>query len=136
MQTPDVRERPEFRERPDLKERYFLASFHRSQCAVPLSLIDRVVREPNIQAWEGNGVVQGYVLVEGWLVWLLEPAEVFSDLPRRPRQGDWLMVLKEEKGLSRLGVLADDVRGPVAFARIDHARILQRRRGEALDEFR
>ncbi|NDF75326.1 MAG: hypothetical protein EB133_00365 [Betaproteobacteria bacterium] len=136
VQAPDIRERSDSRERLDAKERYFVASLGRSQYAIPLSLIDRVVRDPDIQGWEGQGVVQGFILVEGWLVWLVDASQVFMETPRTQAKGDWLLILKEELGLSRIGVLAEDVKGPVAFARIEHARIVQRRRGEELDDFR
>ena len=135
-QTHDARERIDARERLAGNERYLLASFNRSRCAVPLSLIDRIVRQPVVEPWEGQGAIQGFVFVEGWLVWLLEPSQVFMDISGLHKSGDWLLILREEQGLGRIGVMADDVKGPVAFARIDHARILQRRRGEEFDEFR
>ncbi|NDG82511.1 MAG: hypothetical protein EBX44_12045, partial [Betaproteobacteria bacterium] len=136
VQAPDIRERSDSRERLDAKERYLLAGVGRSQYAIPLSLIDRVVRDPVIHDWDGQGVVHGFVLVEGWLVWLVDASQVFTEMPRMQAQGDWLLILKEEQGLSRIGLLAEDVKGPVAFARIEHARIVQRRRGEELDDFR
>jgi len=136
VQTPDARERIDARERLDANERYLIATFNRSGYAVPLSLIDRIVRQPKVQAWQGSGVVQGFVFVEGWVVWLLDAGQVFVDLQRTNSVCDWLLVMKEDHGLSRIGVLADEVKGPVAFARIEHARILQRRRVDEAYELR
>jgi len=37
------------------------------------------------------------------------------------------LVLKEELGLSRVGVLADDIKGPVSQSKLQHIKRLQRR---------
>jgi hypothetical protein len=124
------------------RERYLLATFERSQCAVPLTCIDRMVREPAVQPWVGRASVRGFVMVEGWLVWVVAAVEVFPDLsdaetPQRPnggsqqaaaaeaQQGSWLMLFRQEGGLSRLGVLADSVKGPLSLDRLSNLRIVR-----------
>ena len=121
---------------PDARERFMLARFGQSLCAIPLGLIERVVSNPKINPWPGRGPVQGYVQVEGWLVWLLPAGQLFSDLGSLHGGGEWLLVLKDDSGLTRTGVLASDVRGPVSEFRLEHAKRLQRRSEDALDEFR
>lgn len=121
---------------PDARERFMLASFGQTRCAIPLGQIERIVSNPKVQAWSGHGLVQGYVLVEGWLVWVLPAGQLFSDLGSAPSQGDWLLVLKEEDGLTRSAVLATEVKGPVSSLRLDQVKRLQRRGEDVLDEFR
>ncbi|NBO81859.1 MAG: hypothetical protein EBU75_03270 [Betaproteobacteria bacterium] len=121
---------------PDARERFMLASFGQTRCAIPLGQIERIVSNPKVQAWSGRGLVQGYVLVEGWLVWVLPAGQLFSDLGSAPSQGDWLLVLKEEDGLTRSAVLATEVKGPVSSLRLDQVKRLQRRGEDVLDEFR
>ncbi len=121
---------------PDARERYMLASFGQTRCAIPLSQIERVVVNPKIQKWPSRGLIQGYAHVEGWLVWVLPASQVFSDLVSPQIGGDWLLVLKEAEGLTRPGVLASEVRGPVSEFRLEQAKRLQRRGDDDLDEFR
>lgn len=118
------------------QDRYVLASFGRNRFAVPLGVIERVVRSPTIQPWLGRGLVQGFSAVDRWIVWLLHPGSVFPALGRVQGRGDWLLVLREDSGLSRLGVLAEDVRGPVGQMRLDGLRVLHRRANDELDEAR
>jgi hypothetical protein len=61
---------------------------------------------------------------------------LFEDLGSAPTGGDWLLVLKEAEGLTRSGVLATEVRGPISEFRLDQAKRLQRKSEDALDEFR
>jgi len=119
-----------------VQDRYVVASFGRNRFAVPLGCIERVVRGPDVKPWVGRGLVQGFVSVDRWVVWLLHPGTVFPALGRVQGRGEWLLVLREELGLSRLGVLAEDVRGPIGQTRIDGLRILQRRANDELEEAR
>jgi chemotaxis signal transduction protein len=121
---------------PDARERYMLASFGQTRCAIPLSQIERIVANPKVHSWPGRGLVQGYVHVEGWLVWILPAGQLFSDLGSAPSLGDWLLVLKEDEGLTRSAVLATEVKGPVSALRLDQTKCLTRRSEDALDEFR
>jgi len=124
------------------RERYLLATFERTQCAIPLTCIDRMVREPEVQPWVKRAAVRGFVMVEGWLVWVVAAGEVFPDLaeaesPPRSKgvfqhavaaealQGSWLMLFRQEGGLSRLGVLADTVKGPLSLDRVSNLRIVR-----------
>ena len=121
---------------PDARERFMLASFGQTRCAIPLSQIERVVANPKVHDWPGRGLIQGFVHVEGWLVWILPAGQLFEDLGSAPTRGDWLLVLKEAEGLTRSGVLATEVRGPISEFRLDQAKRLQRKSEDALDEFR
>jgi len=112
-----------------------LASFGQTRCAISLGQIERVIRGPRVQRWPGNGSVQGIVRAEGWLVWLLSPVQVFPELIRGHGAGDWLLVLKATSGLTRVGVLADAVSGPVANLSLGKVKILHHKRVEDLDEF-
>jgi len=123
------------------RERYLLATFEGTQCAVPLSCIDRMVRDPSVEPWDGRGVVRGFVMVEGWLVWVVAAAEIFPDFLDADSSvraiggfpaafsesisGHWLMLFRQEEGLTRVGVLAEHVKGPLAFDRIANLRILR-----------
>jgi chemotaxis signal transduction protein len=120
---------------PDARERFMLASFGQTRCAISLGQIERVIRGPRVQRWPGNGSVQGIVRAEGWLVWLLSPGQVFPELIRGQGAGDWLLVLKATSGLTRVGVLADAVSGPVANLSLGKVKILHHKRVEDLDEF-
>jgi len=163
------------------RERFLLATFDRTQCAIPLTCIDRMVREPLVKPWLGRGGVRGFVMIEGWLVWVVAADEIFPDLnglegptrgsgmstwtsgkgspgaqtpptlghPPTPStadlamahspdmlpadrslaaaalEGSWLMLFRQEFGLTRLGVLASNVKGPLSHDRVSNLRILR-----------
>lgn len=117
-------------------ERFLLATIGAFQYALRLGDLDRVLRKPSLTEWRGGGVVQAYSMVEGLLVWVVGPAQVFEGYDKSTSRGrDWLLVLKDFDGLTRLGVLADDVRGPVAYARLGQVSVLNRQ-GVQSDELR
>lgn len=117
-------------------ERFLLATIGPTQNALKLGDVDRVIRQPSLVNWQGRGVVQAYALVEGLLVWVVSPNEVFLSFDRgASRSRDWLIVLKDAEGLTRLGFLADDVRGPVAYGRLGQVTVLSRN-GVPVDESR
>lgn len=117
-------------------QRFLLATIGPTQHAIRLGDVDRVIRQPSIADWQGRGIVQAYALVEGLLVWIVSPSQLFSSFDRgASRSRDWLIVLKDGEGLTRLGVLADDVRGPIAYSRLGQVAILGRI-GVAVDESR
>jgi len=118
------------------QERFILASFGRNPFAVPLAVVERVVRNPQVNPWLGRGLVQGFSSVDHWIVWLLHPGSVFPALGRVQGRGEWLLVLRDESGLSRLGVLAENVRGPVSSTRLEGLRVLHRRANDELEEAR
>lgn len=120
---------------PDARERFMLASFGQTRCAISLGQIERVIRGPRVQHWPGNGSVKGVVRAEGWLVWLLSPGKLFPELGDARGAGDWLLVLKAASGLTRVGVLAQSVSGPVANLSLGNVKILRHKRVEDFDEF-
>jgi hypothetical protein len=61
------------------------------------------------------------------MVWVLDASRVFVDFEEVNVNGSWLLVLKEELGLCRVGVLADDIKGPVSQSKVQHIKRLQRR---------
>lgn len=117
-------------------ERFLLLAIGQTQHAVKLGDVDRVIRKPSIVDWQGRGAVQAYAWVEGILVWIVSPSQLFSAFDRgSSRSRDWLVILKDAEGLTRLGFLVDDVRGPVAYSRLGQVTVLGRI-GVPVDESR
>jgi len=119
---------------PDIRERYLIASFDGKDYALQMGGVERVVPNPTTSAWEGRGEVRAYAQVAGWIVWLLDPGKLFVDHDHTVAKGEWLLILKDELGLTRLGCLADDVRGPVSESRLHQIKRLHRRSLNALVE--
>ena len=108
-------------------ERFLLVTIGLAQYALKLGDVDRVMRQPLFADWQGRGAVQGYVIVEGFLVWVVGPRQVFGGFDLGGSRGrDWLIVLRDAHGLTRLGILADDVRGPIANSRLGQISVLSR----------
>ena len=112
---------------PDTSDRYMLVSFDGRRYAIPLKMLERVVANTRCDPWIGRGDVKGSSHVAGWMVWILDASQVFVDFEEVNVNGSWLLVLKEELGLSRVGVLADDIKGPVSQSKLQHIKRLQRR---------
>jgi hypothetical protein len=109
------------------QERFLLVTIAGTQHALKLGDVDRVIRRSSLVDWRGGGSVQAYTMVEGYLVWIVEPAQLFAGFDRLlGRPPNWLIMLKDSEGLTRLGFLADDVRGPIAYARLGQVRVLNR----------
>ncbi len=109
------------------QERFLLVTIAGTQHALKLVDVDRVIRRSSLIDWRGGGSVQAYTMVEGYLVWIVAPAQLFVGFDRLlGRPSNWLIVLKDSEGLTRLGFLADDVRGPIGHARLGQVGVLNR----------
>jgi hypothetical protein len=61
--------------------------------------------------------------------------QLFPELGDVRGAGDWLLVLKAASGLTRVGVLAQSVSGPVANLSLGNVKVLRHKRVEDFDEF-
>lgn len=108
-------------------ERFLLITIGQFKYALRLGEVDRVVRQPFLVDWLGGGAIQAYSLIEGCLVWVVGTGQLFSGFERGTnRTSDWLIVLRDVEGIARVGIVADDVRGPVSQPRLGQATVLSR----------
>lgn len=109
-------------------ERFVLVRFGEEKVAIEIGHLERVVRQPSSRPWLGKGSVRAWCPVDGWLVWILDPPSLFADVPRQASLGrEWLIILKANDGLTRMGLFVDDVKGPYGSDRINGHRVIQRR---------
>jgi hypothetical protein len=101
------------------KNRFVLVELGASRFAIPTGELAHIVRNPKGNEWRGNGVVRSWCVFEGYVVWILDPSELFDTASKQVSiDRAWLLVLKATGGLSRLGMFADDVKGPYGHERI------------------
>jgi len=102
------------------ENRFVLVKIGASRLAIPTREVAHISRHPKADEWRGNGVVRSWCTFEGYVVWILDPGVLFEGASKQVSiDRAWLLVLKSTGGLSRLGMFADDVKGPYGHDRID-----------------
>ena len=102
------------------QDRFVLAKLGASRLAISTSELAHIVRGPKSHEWRGNGSVRAWCTFEGSLIWVLDPHVLFEGASKLISiDREWLLVLKAAGGLCRLGMFADDVKGPYGQDRID-----------------
>jgi hypothetical protein len=101
------------------ESRFVLVKVGASRFAIPTCELAHISRHPKFDDWRGNGVVRSWCSFEGYVVWILDPCVLFEGASKQVSiDRAWLIIFKSTGGLSRLGMFADDVKGPYGHHRI------------------